>query len=335
MVISQEVKVSVCISIYNGEGFLRKCLDSVVCQTLKEIEIVLVNNGSTDLSLEIMNEYKEIYPNIIRVYSQEDRGLAQGRQTGIDNARGEFVAFLDADDYITKDAYALMYASAIKHNVEIIECMTLKDGKIIQSKYKGVRKTSEILRDYFSNGDIPSMIWLRLYKRSLFANPVMPNIYVNNEDIFAFPCLLYMAKDIYYLKEQLHYYSTDNNQSVMFEIDKKISNEEKIIQNRVKTLDVVRHLEKFIGKKNINKKYSDEFNAFIARTVLNFCLNQFKSISVKESIEIACRKTDVNLNYLNNSFKNLKHFNKFIQKSVNLFGLEKTVFFYRLSKRIF
>ena len=57
MVISQEVKVSVCISIYNGERFIRKCLDSVVCQTLKEIEIVLVNNGSTDLSLEIMNEY--------------------------------------------------------------------------------------------------------------------------------------------------------------------------------------------------------------------------------------------------------------------------------------
>ena len=94
MVISQEVKVSVCISIYNGERFIRKCLDSVVCQTLKEIEIVLVNNGSTDLSLEIMNEYKEIYPNIIRVYSQEDKGLAQGRQTGIDNARGQFLAFL-------------------------------------------------------------------------------------------------------------------------------------------------------------------------------------------------------------------------------------------------
>ena len=85
MVISQEVKVSVCISIYNGERFIRKCLDSVVCQTLKEIEIVLVNNGSTDLSLEIMNEYKEIYPNIIKEI--RGRGLLIGIQLHTDQVK--------------------------------------------------------------------------------------------------------------------------------------------------------------------------------------------------------------------------------------------------------
>ena len=147
MVLSQDVKVSVCISIYNGEQFLRKCLDSVVCQTLKEIEVVLVNNGSTDFSLDIMNEYKQKYPNIIRVYSQEDRGLAQGRQTGIDNAKGEFVAFLDADDSVSKDAYEKMYDSAVKHNVDIVECMSSRNGKIIHSKYEGVKKSSKILQD--------------------------------------------------------------------------------------------------------------------------------------------------------------------------------------------
>jgi glycosyltransferase involved in cell wall biosynthesis len=335
MVISQKVKVSVCISIYNGERFIRKCLDSVVCQTLKEIEIVLVNNGSTDLSLKIMNEYKEIYPNIIRVYSQEDKGLAQGRQTGIDNARGQFVAFLDADDFVSKDAYEKMYDSAIKHSVDIVECMTLKGNKVIQSKYKGLKKASEILQDYFLNGDISTMIWLRLYNRSLFINPVMPNMYVNNEDIFAFPCLLHVAKNIYYLKEQLHYYSIDNEQSVMKEVNNKTSNEEKIIQNRVKTLYVVKHLENFIGINYIDKKYSEEFNVYTARTVLNFCMNEFKSLSVDDSIKIATEKTGVYLNDLNYSFKRMKHFNKLIQKSINYLGFKKTVFLYRTTKGLF
>lgn len=335
MVISQEIKVSVCISIYNGEGFLRKCLDSVVCQTLKEIEIVLVNNGSTDLSLEIMNEYKKKHPNIVRVYSQEDKGLAQGRQTGIDKARGQFLAFLDADDFVAKDAYEKMYDSAIKHKVDIVECMTLKGDKVIQSKYKGVKKASEILRDYLCNGDIPSMIWLRLYHRRLFINAVMPDMYVNNEDIFAFPCLLHVAKNIYYLKEQLHYYSIDNEQSVMKEVNTKKSNEEKIIQNRIKTLYVVKHLQNFIGRTYIDIKYSKEFNAFTARTVLNFCMNEFKSLSIDDSIKIASEKTDTTLNNLKSSFKSLKHFNKLIQKSINYLGFKKTVFLYRTTKGFF
>lgn len=331
---SPKIKVSICISVYNGESFLKTCIDSVVHQTIKEIEIILVNNGSTDLSLEIMNDYMGRFPNIVRVFSQEDRGLAQGRQTGIDNARGEFIGFLDADDYLSKDAYEKMYTAAIKHNVDLVECMSLIDGKIIQSKYKGIEKSSKILKDYFSNGDIPSMLWLRLYRSSLFIEPLMPDMYVNNEDVFALPCLLFMAKDIFYLKEQLHYHSTDNELSVMSEINNKTSNEEKIIENRVKTLYVVSHIKNFIGVDNIDNKYRDEFNTFTARTILTFCLNEFKSLSTKTSIKIACEKTDVNLKDLITSFNNLKGYNKRIQKSIKYLGFEKTVFLYRTSKKL-
>ena len=111
---SCEFQVTLCISIYNSEKFLRRCLDSVVSQTLKRLEIILVNDGSTDSSLKIMNEYRDKYPNNIKVISQENKGLAQGRQTGIDHANGEFIAFLDSDDYVKKDAYEKMYDSAIK-----------------------------------------------------------------------------------------------------------------------------------------------------------------------------------------------------------------------------
>jgi len=328
------IKVSVCISVHNTEKLLRRCLDSIINQTLKNIEIILVNNGSTDSSLEIMHEYRERFPDIVSVYSQEDRGLAQGRQTGIDNAKGEYIAFLDADDYVKNDAYEKMYISASKHNVDIVECSTIREGKIIQSGYNGIHRTSEILKDYFLSGVLPTMIWMRLYRRNLFVEPVMPNMYVNNEDIFAFPCLLYKAKNIFYLKESLHYYTTDNEQSVMIKVNKKISDEEKIIKNRVKTLFVIDHIKNYIGIDNIESKYSQEFKMFTARTILNFCLNDFKTLRIKGSIKVAGEKTGINVDDLRDSFKTLKHFNKAIQRSINFLGFEKTLILYKFSKRI-
>ena len=328
------VKVSVCVSVHNTERLLSRCLDSVTCQTLKEIEIVLINNGSTDSSLKIMQEYREKFPDIIKVYSQGDMGLAQGRQSGIDNASGEYITFLDADDYVKKDAYEKMYASASNNNVDIVECKTIREGSIIQSSYHGIHETSEILRDYFLNDRIPSMIWMRLYRRSLFNVPVFPNIYVNNEDIFAFPCLLYKAKDIYYLNEQLHYYTTDNEQSVMKLVMKRTISEEKIIQNRVKTLFVIEHIKNYIGQNVIEDRYSQEFKMYAARVILNFCLNDFKSLRFKEVIEVAVEKAGVDMADINDSFKDLKHFNKLIQRSINLLGFETTLRLYKFSKRI-
>lgn len=327
-------KVSVCVSVYNSEKFLRRCLDSLTVQTLKPLQIVLVNDGSTDSSLTIMNEYRDMYPNNFKVISQENKGLAQGRQTGIHHADGEFLAFLDSDDFVTNDAYEKMYNSAIKHKVDIVECMTKRGEEIIKSNHEGVKNSNDILREYFLEGNIMPMIWLRLYKRSLFSKSVMPNIHVNNEDIFAFPCLLHKAKGIFFLKEVLHFYSFDNENSVMGMVYGKGINEEKIINNRIKTLYVVKHIKEYIGSNKINKSYSQEFKAFTARTVLNFCLNEFKSLPRNHIMRIAFEKTETNLEELTTVFKKLKHYNKFIQISINILGLEKTISLYRLSRRI-
>ena len=96
--------VSVCISVYNGEAHLRKCLDSVISQDIDCMEIVLVNDGSTDSTSEIMHEYRDRFPGI-RIIEQENRGLAQGRWTGVQNSNGRYITFLDADDYLLEGAY--------------------------------------------------------------------------------------------------------------------------------------------------------------------------------------------------------------------------------------
>ena len=99
-----EYLVSTCISVYNGEKYLRRCLDSVLSQNISSMEIVLVNDGSTDSSSEIMYEYQARYPGTrIKVIEQENRGLAQGRWTGVKNSCGRYITFLDVDEYITQN----------------------------------------------------------------------------------------------------------------------------------------------------------------------------------------------------------------------------------------
>lgn len=327
-------KVSVCISVYNTSHLLPRCLDSVVTQSLKEIEVVLVNNGSTDNSLQIMEEYQQRFPEVIKIFSQKDLGLAQGRQSGINNATGEYITFLDADDYVTKDAYEKMYTCAIIKDVDIVECNTIRDGVLIGSNYEGVHKTAHILKDYFYNGDVPSMMWMRIYKQRLFDKPVFPDMYVNNEDVFAFPYLLFKAKDICFLKEQLHFYTTDNEHSVMTGIKKMAGQEDKIIKNRLKTLFVKQHLEYKIGKHAIASEFSDEFNTYSARLVLDFCLNDFRTLASKKTVELALETAGVNYSDIRLCYKKLKYNNKLIQKLVNTFGLQITTKFYRILTRV-
>ena len=321
----KDIKVSICISVHNTEKYLRRCLDSVIKQTLEKKEVLLVNNGSTDSSLDIMLEYQEQYPDIIIVYTQEDKGLAQGRQTGINHAQGEYITFLDADDYVKTDAYEKMYVKALEYDVDIVECQTIRDGIIIKSNYDAIHNTSEILRDYFMYGELPTMLWMRLFRRSLFIKPVLPNLYVNNEDIFAFPCLLYKAKDIFYLQEQLHYYSTDNEESVMLKIINKSNAETKMIENRIKTLHVIDHISNYIGRDNINKNCSQEFNTYTARTILIFCFNDFKSLGVKDKIEIVCKTTAINKKDLDEYYHNFIYYNKIIENTIKFIGFKNTL----------
>ena len=323
-------KVSVCISVFNSEKFLKRCIDSILSQTLEEIQIVIVNDGSTDNSGKIIDEYEGLYPDKLVCVKQENRGLAQGRQMGINNATGQFIAFLDADDYVRKDAYEKMYNSAIKHGVDIVECETVRGDKIISSEYNGVHECHKILKEYFNFGELQPMLWLRMYRQELFTDNTLPTIHVNNEDIFAFPLLLHNAKSIYFLKEPLHVYSVDNEESVMNIV--KGLDYSKILNNRRKTLEVVPFLLKSIGVDNINEKYSEEFEFFKARTILNFSLSRLGRINVTERLEIASTATGCDVMVLNPYFRKLNHFNNWIQLTIRFLGLRSTIRLYLFFK---
>ena len=169
-------KISIIIPVYNTQDYLCECLDSIINQTLKEIEIICVDDNSTDNSLKILEEYKEKDSRII-ILKNEGKGAGGGRNTGLKIATGEFLSFIDSDDFFELNMFEEMYNKAKKTNSDIVVCNANKynTNKKIFIDYKNPFIPNEIKHlttfnykdiqeeffNYFSNN-----VWNKIYKRS-------------------------------------------------------------------------------------------------------------------------------------------------------------------------
>ncbi len=113
-------KVSVIVPVYKTEDYLCKCLDSLVNQTLVDIEIIVVNDGSPDGSQSIIDRYTEKYPGLVKSLIKENGGLSDARNFGLGYVTGEYIAFVDSDDYVELDAYEKAYRHATEHDLDIV-----------------------------------------------------------------------------------------------------------------------------------------------------------------------------------------------------------------------
>lgn len=111
-------KVSVIVPVYNVEKYLKRCLDSLIGQTLNDIDIICINDGSKDSSLQILEEYAQKDSRIV-IYNQENSGLSVARNTGLEHASGEYIGFVDSDDWVDLDFYEKLYNSAKKNDADI------------------------------------------------------------------------------------------------------------------------------------------------------------------------------------------------------------------------
>ena len=162
-------KVSVIIPVYNVEKYLRECLDSVINQTLKDIEIICIDDGSTDNSLSILKEYAK-KDKRIKVINQENKGLSGARNTGIENATGEFIGFVDSDDWIDSNFYENLYNTAITTNSDIA-CAPIKRvyGNKIHLRLKiESEQLATTLQEKFDILNIPRCcyVWNKIYRSS-------------------------------------------------------------------------------------------------------------------------------------------------------------------------
>ena len=117
-----DYKLSIVVAIYNLDSYLNKCLDALVNQTLQEIEILCVDDGSTDKSGEIIDEYEKMYPNKIKAFHNENGGEFTTRSYGLSKATGEYVAFVDCDDYVRDEWAEKLYNAAKENEADLAVC---------------------------------------------------------------------------------------------------------------------------------------------------------------------------------------------------------------------
>ena len=292
-------KVSVIVPIYNVEKYLEKCINSLLSQTLEDIQIILVNDGSKDNSGNIAKEYEQNNKDRVIYVEKENGGLSDARNYGLKYATGDFIAFLDSDDYIEKNAYEEMYNKAIEENADYVECDFIWEfpNKIRVDKQYPYKNKKEML------SFVRVVAWNKLIKRQLITdnNLEFPKG-LRYEDVeFTYKLIPFINKFTYVDKPFIHYVQREGS----------IAN----VQNErtAEIFTVLDNVIEFYKKNNIYEKYRDELEYNYARYLLCSSLKRMckiKDKTIREKLLTESWKR------LNSNFPNWKE--NVILKTVNI-----------------
>ena len=198
--------ISIIIPIYNGEKYLRRCIESVLNNnTCYKYELILVNDGSTDKTEDIIQEYRQKYPKIIKTISKTNGGLSDARNAGLDIADGKYISFIDCDDYISNDYIKTLLDIAYAKNADAVKCSTAHVSSKGKITAKDVYRNMDIVGEMGDKiMDIKSYVWGGIYKNTLLKNLKFPEGYWYEDMIWRF--LVYRrASHFISLNKTLHY----------------------------------------------------------------------------------------------------------------------------------
>ena len=205
-------KLSIIVPVYNVEKYLKRCLNSLVNQSLDDIEVICINDGSKDNSLKILRDYEKKYPDKIIVIDKENEGVWKGRFDGVKKASGEFIGFVDSDDYVNEDFALKLYSNAIRNNSDISVCgfdrIDLETGNIYSREMcKPSKFNFEIKKKPGYLLMLNGAPWNKIYKRELFDNFYKMKKIPKVLDDLMFQELLYVhANNVSFVNESLIYY---------------------------------------------------------------------------------------------------------------------------------
>lgn len=218
--------ISIIVPIFNAEQTLRKCIDSICAQTFSNIEIILINDGSTDRSVSICEEYC-ITDNRIQLLSQQNKGPAAARNKGIDHATSRYISFVDADDYIEIDMIEQLYNAAEESMADMVICGFFHESKTQMVEHEfyykpGVytdiecKKFAMDIVDDMSNERIPPYSWLRLIRRDAIENPQLRYLdgIVRSEDYLFLTQLHFRINRVCMLTDKPLYHYVNNKSSI-------------------------------------------------------------------------------------------------------------------------
>ena len=311
-------EVSIIVPVYNGYKYIDKCIESLVNQTFKDIEIILVNDGSTDNVAEKLN-YWEQNDGRIHVIDNKNHGAAFSRNQGIEHSKGKYISFIDSDDWCHKTMIEKLYFELVKNQADYVFCdyyHVYKDGRIeksirdINNQYPTSLKNN---KEYLFK--IDPNVWNKMYKRTLLVNN---NIRFEDKikkchDLPFTTKVLTTAERIVQVKECLYYYCVDKNENSITKSFNKTSFEwEEAWPATVG----------YFKDKGIFQFYYDE----LERRLLSSCLYLInRAIDDSDNVDLIERAIKGHITYLDENFPNWKN-NKYIDNYYkNLY--EKTLFF--------
>ena len=270
-------KISIIVPIYNVEKYLTNCIDSILNQTFKDFELILVNDGSTDNSLEICKHYKDIDDRIC-IIDKKNGGASSARNAGLDIAKGEYIGFVDSDDYIHPQMYELLYNQIIKNKADISMCEFKRvsqfnkkelSDKVILNQEVEILNNKEAVVKLEEYGSVTYVVaWNKLYKKSLFNNIKFKEGIIH-EDEYIIHRLLYQVNKLVYIKKELYFY-LQREGSIM---DKKLNiNSIDYLISSVDSLLAYSDKIRFFDEKNlINLKEKYEY-VYLSKILKNYSI---------------------------------------------------------------
>lgn len=244
-------KISIIVPVYNTHKYLDRCISSIINQTFKDLEIIIINDGSTDKSLQLLKKYAKL-DNRIKIHTQQNQGLSQTRNNGIHLSQCKYITFIDSDDELPLDALENQYKNALTNKSDLVVGDIIYAGKNYQ-QLKKMKNHEDNLKAVFRK-NIALQVCCKLYKKSLLTKH---NLYFTKDKLYEdrdFTVkLFYYASNISFSNSlsYIYYYQQDNSISNLIQT--------KNIHDAIKILNKI---YKFLYKQNIYDRYKYDFTYF-------------------------------------------------------------------------
>ena len=274
-------KVSLIIPVYNVEDYIEKCLNSVVNQTLKDMEIIIVNDGATDNSKQKIEKYLKKYPKI-KYLEKENGGLSDARNYGMPYAKGEYIAFLDSDDYVEQNMYEEMYSIAKKENADMVDCNFVWEYPNKKKEDIGEIYTSK--KEMIEKGHV--VAWNKLIRREILEEAKIKfPVGLRYEDMeFFYKLVPYVNKVSFVKKCLVHYVQRENS----------IANTQDVRTKEIFT--ILDNVIKYYKEKKLYDEYKEELEYIYVKFLLCSSLKRMCKIPEKKERKKALNETWYNIN---------------------------------------
>ena len=317
----RQPQVSIIVPAYNVENYIERCLNSLVNQTFKDIEIITINDGSTDKSLELLNKYakEDIRVSVIDL---GDEGVSYCRNLGVEKANGKYIMFVDSDDWIDSNMIEAMYKKAEENKLDLVMCSYIREFKDHSKEkifnlpeeiiYKEDKVKNELLRklvgpvkEELSNPemlDALGTVWGKLYRADILKENKLKFVDLSEigsaEDtlfnIFTFNYL----KKVMFLNKPMYHYWRDNPKSVTSQYNPKLKEQRKVF---------FKYISDFLKENNFVQVFEEALNNRICTSVLGLGLIECsKNNKVSGINKIKNIKKIINEEYVRNAYKNLE-----------------------------